>query len=108
MASLEPKYLVTAGLLLVALYLSRRRPANKAPFVSYWIPWVGSAISLGRDPDGFFRRAVWVLYHLNELSLTTILREKYGPVFTVRAVGRDVTYVTSPRVGTPPFFWISC
>lgn len=30
---------------------------RKPPVVSYWIPWLGSALQIQRDPDSLFRRA---------------------------------------------------
>lgn len=32
--------------------------ARKAPLVKYTIPWLGSAIELGKNPDGLFKKAV--------------------------------------------------
>lgn len=60
LAFLRPKALITTGVLLVAFFVSRRRPANKAPLVWYCIPWVRSAFSIGSDADGFFRRSICV------------------------------------------------
>lgn len=69
----QPKYLVTAAVLLLVFLLSRRRPAGKAPFVRYWVPWIGSALSLGSDPDGFFRRATCVpWFHSGSPQLTYV------------------------------------
>ena len=39
------------------------RPARRGlpPVVSYCVPWLGSAITMAKDPDEFFKRAWWVL-----------------------------------------------
>lgn len=58
----EPKMTAAIILLLVvgrAVY-NRNRNAGRPPVVSYAIPWVGSAIELGKNPDGFFKRAMYV------------------------------------------------
>ena len=47
--------------LLVAartLYDKRKRALEgRAPMVPHLIPWVGSGLELGKDPDAFFDRA---------------------------------------------------
>jgi len=71
------------GLLVVAATVSFKSKHSRAPpVVPYWFPWIGSAVSLGKDPDGFFRKA----------------SEKLGPVFRVVAAGKDITYITSPEL----------
>ena len=55
--------LVAAGVavLVIAvhtLYEKRKRVSEgRAPMVSHLIPWVGSALEIGGDPDTFFKRA---------------------------------------------------
>jgi len=40
------------------LYEKRKRESEgRAPMVSHLIPWVGSALDIGRDPDAFLSRA---------------------------------------------------
>jgi sterol 14-demethylase len=48
--------LVSVLLLLPIAYLviSHLSSRDEPPTVWYWIPWVGSALSLGKDPDAFF------------------------------------------------------
>ena len=51
---------VLAALAIVAqtLYMRRKRVSEgRAPMVSHLIPWVGSALEIGGDPDAFFSRA---------------------------------------------------
>ncbi|KIO30342.1 hypothetical protein M407DRAFT_20609, partial [Tulasnella calospora MUT 4182] len=60
-------------------YVKKNSNSRRPPVVPYLIPWLGSAITLGKDPDAFFHDA----------------REKYGDIFTVQAAGMRSTYVTS-------------
>lgn len=69
----EPSVIVASVLLFViakAVY-KKNRNAGRPPVVSYLIPWVGSAIDLGKSPDAFFRRAMYV-------EATTYLVWRYG------------------------------
>ncbi|KAF9642732.1 cytochrome P450 [Thelephora ganbajun] len=50
--------------------------------VPHLIPWMGSALEIGRNPDTFFNRA----------------QRKYGDVFAVKAFGRDIAFVVSPSL----------
>ena len=46
---------------VVAFSFVKTAPGTRRPpLVSYWIPWLGSAITLGKDPDRFFKRATYV------------------------------------------------
>ncbi|KAI8990620.1 cytochrome P450 [Trametes punicea] len=60
------------------------RPVDgtRPPLARYWIPWLGSAIDIGKDPDRFFN------------SMTKSL----GPVFRVKVLGREKIFVTSPSL----------
>ena len=52
---------IAAGVLLfiVAWTMHKRnRITGRPPVVSYAVPWVGSALDLGRCPDAFFKRAM--------------------------------------------------
>ncbi|KIJ43970.1 hypothetical protein M422DRAFT_252463, partial [Sphaerobolus stellatus SS14] len=73
-----------AGLLAVFLYklVERRNNDGRPPMLKYWVPWLGSAIELGKNPDGIFARATAQL----------------GPIFRIKAAGQDFTYVTSPEL----------
>ena len=58
----EPRVIAASVLSLViarAVY-KKNQVTGRPPVVSYTIPWVGSAIDLGRDPDAFFKRATYV------------------------------------------------
>ena len=58
----DPKVVVASVLLLVLArtVYKRNRVTGRPPVVSYIIPWVGSAIDLGKSPDAFFQRAMYV------------------------------------------------
>jgi len=72
----------TLGILKIIHGWVNNAGKNTPPYVKYWIPWLGSAISLGKDPDGFFRRA----------------KTELGPIFKVRNFGRDIIYITAPEL----------
>ena len=54
--------------------------ARPAPTVPYRLPWVGSAIELGRDPDAFIDRCV----------------QRHGSAFAVLLPGGPRTFLTDP------------
>ena len=47
-------------LIIARVAYKRNRTTGRPPMVSYAVPWVGSAIDLGKDPDAFFKRAMYV------------------------------------------------
>jgi len=58
----SPKLLAAGAVVLTVvarnLYEKRKRVTEgRAPMVSHIIPWVGSGLEIGRDPDAFFVRA---------------------------------------------------
>ncbi|KAI0655212.1 cytochrome P450 [Cubamyces menziesii] len=55
---------------------------SRPPLARSWIPWVGSAADMGRDPDRFFA------------SMTNLL----GPVFRLKLLGQERVFVTSPAL----------
>ncbi|KAI9065866.1 cytochrome P450 [Trametes sanguinea] len=74
------------ALLFFGLYWLSKvfRPADptRPPLVRYWIPWLGSALDIGRDPDVFF----------------TSMSKLLGPVFRVKVLGQERIFVTSPSL----------
>ncbi|KAH7334577.1 cytochrome P450 [Rhizoctonia solani] len=71
--------LLSSGILL---YLWRSRSQKRLiegrpPIVSHWIPWLGSALQVQRDPDALFWRA----------------HRELGPVFGVKTFGSVVYYI---------------
>ncbi|KAI0328507.1 cytochrome P450 [Cubamyces sp. BRFM 1775] len=55
---------------------------SRPPLARSWIPWVGSAIEMGKDPDRFFA------------SMTNLL----GPMFRLKLLGQERIFVTSPSL----------
>jgi len=58
----NPKLLAAGAVVLAivaqTLYEKRKRASeSRAPMVSHLVPWVGSALEMGGDPDAFFNRA---------------------------------------------------
>jgi len=58
----NPKLLAAGAVVLAVaaqiLYEKRKRVSEgRAPLVSHLIPWVGSALEIGGDPDTFFNHA---------------------------------------------------
>ncbi|KAG9009781.1 Cholesterol 7-alpha-monooxygenase [Tulasnella sp. JGI-2019a] len=75
-------FIPLAGVLAVLAFnahFSGKQPKNRPPLVSYIVPWIGSAVSMGKDPDAFFKQA----------------REKYGSIFAVQAAGTRQYFLTS-------------
>ncbi|CAM4639511.1 24-hydroxycholesterol 7-alpha-hydroxylase isoform X3 [Lepidochelys kempii] len=66
------------GLLMVKFALFQPRNPNSPPCISGWIPWLGAAFQFGKAPLEFIEQA----------------RVKYGPIFTVFALGNRFTFVT--------------
>ncbi|XP_063079822.1 24-hydroxycholesterol 7-alpha-hydroxylase [Engraulis encrasicolus] len=59
------------------LLFSENHP-NAPPCIKGWIPWLGAALEFGKAPLDFIAEA----------------RAKHGPVFTIRAAGKRLTFVT--------------
>ena len=59
------------ALILIGLYwavkIIRPSSTSRPPRAPYWIPWVGSAIEMGKDPDGFFESMMYVLSPLCQI-----------------------------------------
>ncbi|KAI6155204.1 cytochrome P450 [Pisolithus tinctorius] len=72
---------IVAIVLNVLRQLLWPRDRSLPPEVFHWIPIVGSSISYGHDPLGFFFKC----------------REKYGDVFTFILFGRKVTVALGPK-----------
>ena len=106
--SASPGGLVTQSplsfaLVLVGLYwivkVLRPSDASRPPGAPYWIPWLGSALEMGKDPDGFFSNMTYVSsFPLVSSTPNVYNRRLLGPVFRVKALGQEMVYVTSPAV----------
>lgn len=101
------KPLVIVAFLAFAVYriIDRRNQAGRPPMVKYTIPWLGSAIEYGKDPDGLFERATYVSTSALDDSRTTkktsyflYSRTELGPIFRILAAGREIIYVTGPEL----------
>lgn len=62
----------------VLFLFSRLKNLRGPPCVQGWIPWIGAGFEFGKAPLEFIEKA----------------RIKYGPVFTVFAMGNRMTFVT--------------
>ncbi|XP_003789291.1 24-hydroxycholesterol 7-alpha-hydroxylase isoform X1 [Otolemur garnettii] len=63
----------------IALFLLLKwKNLHRPPCIKGWIPWIGAAFEFGKAPLEFIEKA----------------RIKYGPVFTVFAMGNRLTFVT--------------
>ena len=58
----DPTVVAASVLLLIIVRVAykRSRVSGRPPMVSYTIPWVGSSLELGKNPDAFFKRAMYV------------------------------------------------
>ncbi|XP_062429226.1 24-hydroxycholesterol 7-alpha-hydroxylase isoform X8 [Rhea pennata] len=75
------------GLLLVKSVLLQLRNPSSPPCIGSWIPWFGAAFQFGKAPLEFIEQA----------------RSKYGPIFTIFALGKRFTFVTDEE-GAEVFF----
>ncbi|RXM34347.1 24-hydroxycholesterol 7-alpha-hydroxylase, partial [Acipenser ruthenus] len=69
--------LVLSAFSVYLLFVQRKHP-NYPPCIRGWIPWFGAAFQFGKAPLDFLAQA----------------RAKYGPVFTIAAAGKRLTFVT--------------
>lgn len=70
------------GVVAISYWRQSQAKSGEPPLVPYWIPWLGSAITLGKDPDAFFRAAI----------------ERFGPIFRVKAAGIEQIYAAHPAI----------
>ncbi|KAK0233888.1 cytochrome P450 [Armillaria fumosa] len=84
--SWQERPVLLSGIVVLVLFALYRRSQSslslQVPTVPYIIPWLGSAISMGKNPDAFFA------------NCTT----RFGPIFRVVSVGRKMTFITSPNL----------
>jgi len=57
-SQLTPILLCSVACIAIYLYQNGGSGKRTPPHVGHWIPWFGSAISLGKDPDAFLK-ATW-------------------------------------------------
>lgn len=72
--------ILTVSIVIISFHLlfGKRSHPNAPPCIRGWIPWFGAAFEFGKAPLHFIQQA----------------RAKYGPVFTVVAAGKRLTFVT--------------
>ncbi|XP_074093206.1 24-hydroxycholesterol 7-alpha-hydroxylase [Macrotis lagotis] len=83
-------FLISLAIILgcTAFYLfHQQRNLHRPPCLSGWIPWIGAGFKFGKAPLEFIEQA----------------RVKYGPVFTIFAMGNRITFVTEEE-GIDAFF----
>jgi hypothetical protein len=91
---------------LVVLYTgyfssSKSKETGRPAVVPSWIPWLGSALTMGMDPDGFLLRNTWdtqpsfLTCNLRENAERDLSRRKYGPAFFVDVIGLRFLYITA-------------
>ncbi|XP_004463974.1 cytochrome P450 7B1 [Dasypus novemcinctus] len=79
---LQPLALAAAALLLLALCLRARRTRRpgEPPLIKGWLPYIGVALQLQKDPLRFLKS----------------LQKKHGDVFTVLLGGKYITFFLDP------------
>ncbi|KAK0489942.1 cytochrome P450 [Armillaria luteobubalina] len=82
----QERPILLSGIIILVLFVLRQRSqlyrSSQAPTVPYVIPWLGSAISMGKNPDAFFADST----------------ARFGPMFSVLAAGKKMTYITSSNL----------
>jgi hypothetical protein len=100
-SSFKPLAIGLVAVLFVYKLLSTRRRTDGIPMVPYALPWIGSALAIGKDPDAFLREAEQVIASYappSSSSYLFILRERCGPMFRVKLLGSEDIFVTSAPV----------
>ncbi|XP_074253967.1 24-hydroxycholesterol 7-alpha-hydroxylase isoform X2 [Saimiri boliviensis] len=77
MELISPMMIIILGCLALFLLLQRKN-LRRPPCIKGWIPWIGVGFEFGKAPLEFIEKA----------------RIKYGPIFTVFAMGNRMTFVT--------------
>ncbi|XP_054110034.1 24-hydroxycholesterol 7-alpha-hydroxylase isoform X2 [Callithrix jacchus] len=77
MELISPMVIIILGCLALFLLLQRKN-LRRPPCIKGWIPWIGVGFEFGKAPLEFIEKA----------------RIKYGPIFTVLAMGNRMTFVT--------------
>ncbi|KAF8728480.1 Cytochrome P450, partial [Rhizoctonia solani] len=81
LSSVRALSLLFASGALLYLWRSRLRKYSnegRPPIYSHWVPWLGSALQVQRDPDALFRRA----------------HRELGSVFGIKSFGSVMYYIT--------------
>jgi sterol 14-demethylase len=81
---------VVGVLLTIWSLFFKRRPANSPPIASLGVPIFGTFIEFGKNPVNFIESC----------------RKKYGEIYTVPMLHKNLTFLLGPEVSTP-FFKLS-
>ncbi|KAJ8780031.1 hypothetical protein J1605_012067 [Eschrichtius robustus] len=77
MEFISPTVVIILGCVALLLFLQWKN-LRGPPCIGGWIPWIGAGFEFGKTPLQFIEKA----------------RIKYGPIFTIVAVGTRMTFVT--------------
>lgn len=77
MEFISPAVIIILGCVTLLLFLQWKN-LRGPPCIGGWIPWIGAGFEFGKAPLEFIEKA----------------RIKYGPIFTVLAMGTRMTFVT--------------
>ncbi|XP_077018094.1 24-hydroxycholesterol 7-alpha-hydroxylase isoform X2 [Tamandua tetradactyla] len=77
MELISPTVIIILGCVALLLLLQWKN-LHRPPCIRGWIPWIGAGFEFGKAPLEFIEKA----------------RIKYGPIFTIYAVGKRMTFVT--------------
>lgn len=78
---------VVLGLLIIRLIFGKSRPKNAPPTAKIGIPLIGNYIEFAKNPVGF---------------IATCL-DKFGPIYTVPMLHKNLTFLLGPEVSAPFF-----
>ena len=74
-------------IILVILYLLTKRPANSPPNANVGYPIIGNYVELAQNPVNFVEKCF----------------KKYGEVFTVKMMHKNLTFLIGPEASAPFF-----
>ncbi|XP_007451961.1 PREDICTED: 24-hydroxycholesterol 7-alpha-hydroxylase-like isoform X2 [Lipotes vexillifer] len=77
MEFISPTVVIILGCVVLLLFLQWKN-LRGPPCIGGWIPWIGAGLEFGKTPLEFIEKA----------------RIKYGPIFTIVAMGTRMTFVT--------------
>ena len=75
------------GLVIIAMIFMRRRPKNAPPNAYLGLPLVGNYIEFAKNPVNFIARCL----------------DKFGPIYTVPMLHKNLTFLLGPEVSAPFF-----
>ena len=78
---------VILGLLIISLVFGKRRPKNAPPTAKIGIPLIGNYIEFAKNPVEFITNCL----------------DKFGPIYTVPMLHKNLTFLLGPEVSAPFF-----